>query len=283
MKKISLAKLEGFLKARCDDLRAAGLDATEYRDYIIAIIFLKRVNDTFEKEQQAYVKKLKREYPDFSEEELLQEAEENNSDVYEFYVPVEARWKVAALPIALHREMSEKYSEAKGKLEGQLNEVERIRYQQQFEEAERMLNWHGIIEEKTNVGAVVTRALKAIEDSNGHFLFGVLSEIKFDEVDGKGERKLPDEIVTNLVNDFNEIVSKDNLEDDDIIGDKELLRKIRNILISSELKGGIKILISSWSKYGLILNAIFLSIGTHTRADIRLKQIFLPASLLEEK
>ena len=219
MKKISLAKLEGFLKARCDDLRAAGLDATEYRDYIIAMIFLKRVNDTFEKEQRAYVKKLKKDYPDFSEEELLQEAEENNSDVYEFYVPVEARWKVAALPIALHREMSEKYSEAKGKLEGQLNEVEQIRYRQQFEEAERMLNWHGIIEEKTNVGAVVTRALKAIEDSNGHFLFGVLSEIKFDEVDGKGERKLPDEIVTNLVNDFNEIVLTDeNFEFPDLLG-----------------------------------------------------------------
>ena len=219
MKKISLAKLEGFLKARCDDLRAAGLDATEYRDYIIAMIFLKRVNDTFEKEQRAYVKKLKKDYPDFSEEELLQEAEENNSDVYEFYVPVEARWKVAALPIALHRELSEKYSEAKGKLEGLLNEVDQIRYRQQFEESERMLNWHGIIEEKTNVGAVVTRALKAIEDSNGHFLFGVLSEIKFDEVDGKGERKLPDEIVTNLVNDFNEIVLTDeNFEFPDLLG-----------------------------------------------------------------
>ena len=46
MEKISLSKLESFLKARCDDLRAAGLDATEYRDYIIAMIFLKRVNDT---------------------------------------------------------------------------------------------------------------------------------------------------------------------------------------------------------------------------------------------
>lgn len=219
MKKISLAKLEGFLKARCDDLRAAGLDATEYRDYIIAMIFLKRVNDTFEKEQRAYVKKLKKEYPDCSDEELAQEAEENNSDVYEFYVPVEARWKVSALPVALHSEMSQRYSEAKGKLEGRLSEVERMRYQQQFDEAERMLNWHGIIEEKADVGAVITRALKAIEDSNGHFLSGVLSEIKFDEVDGKGERKLPDEILTSLVNEFNGIVLTDeNFEFPDLLG-----------------------------------------------------------------
>ena len=219
MKKVSLAKLEGFLKSRCDDLRAAGLDATEYRDYIIAMIFLKRVNDTFEQEQQFYIKRLKKEYPDCSDEELAQEAEENNSGVYEFYVPVEARWKVSALPITLHRKMSEQYSEAKGRLEGPLSEVERMRYQQQFDEAERMLNWHGIIEEKADVGAVITRALKAIEDSNGHFLSGVLSEIKFDEVDGKGERKLPDEILTSLVNEFNGIVLTDeNFEFPDLLG-----------------------------------------------------------------
>ena len=45
MKKISLSKLESFLKAQCDALRGAGLDAAEYKDYIIAMIFLKRVND----------------------------------------------------------------------------------------------------------------------------------------------------------------------------------------------------------------------------------------------
>ena len=47
MKKISLSKLESFLKQQCDALRGAGLDAAEYKDYIIAMIFLKRVNDQF--------------------------------------------------------------------------------------------------------------------------------------------------------------------------------------------------------------------------------------------
>ena len=37
MKKISLSKLESFLKEQCDALRGAGLDAAEYKDYIIAM------------------------------------------------------------------------------------------------------------------------------------------------------------------------------------------------------------------------------------------------------
>ena len=72
MKKISLSKLESFLKARCDDLRAAGLDATEYRDYIIAMIFLKRVNDLFVQRKEAYVRELKKRYPDLTDEELAE-------------------------------------------------------------------------------------------------------------------------------------------------------------------------------------------------------------------
>ena len=74
MKKISLSKLESFLKARCDDLRAAGLDATEYRDYIIAMIFLKRVNDLFVQRKEAYIRELKKQYPDLPDEELTLES-----------------------------------------------------------------------------------------------------------------------------------------------------------------------------------------------------------------
>ena len=48
VKKISLSKLNTFLKLQCDNLRATGLDASEYKDYIIAMLFLKRVNDQFE-------------------------------------------------------------------------------------------------------------------------------------------------------------------------------------------------------------------------------------------
>lgn len=42
MKKLSLGKL----KSQCDALRGS-MDASEYKDCLIAMIFLKRVNDQF--------------------------------------------------------------------------------------------------------------------------------------------------------------------------------------------------------------------------------------------
>ena len=37
MKKLSLSKLETFLKSQCDALRGS-MDASEYKDYLIAMI-----------------------------------------------------------------------------------------------------------------------------------------------------------------------------------------------------------------------------------------------------
>ena len=51
MKKLSLAKLEAFLKSQCDALRGS-IDASVYKDYLIAMIFLKRVNDQFRVAQE---------------------------------------------------------------------------------------------------------------------------------------------------------------------------------------------------------------------------------------
>lgn len=220
MKKISLSKLESFLKARCDDLRAAGLDATEYRDYIIAMIFLKRVNDLFVQRKEAYVRELKKQFPDLTDEELALEAEENNSDVYEFYVPLLARWRVDALPVGEHRKFSQQRSEAKGKLEEErIRGEERERWQRQFDEAERMLNWQGLLTVKNDVGDALTIALHDIEDANGQVLSGVLSSTKFNEVNTKGEKKLPDGILVQLINDFNEItLTDDNFEFPDLLG-----------------------------------------------------------------
>lgn len=220
MKKISLSKLESFLKARCDDLRAAGLDATEYRDYIIAMIFLKRVNDLFVQRKESYIRELKKQYPDLTDEELALEAEENNSDVYEFYVPLLARWRVEALPVGEHRKFSQQRSEAKGKLEEErIRGEERERWQRQFDEAERMLNWQGLLTVKNDVGDALTIALHEIEDANGQVLSGVLSSTKFNEVNTKGEKKLPDGILVQLINDFNEItLTNDNFEFPDLLG-----------------------------------------------------------------
>ena len=219
-KKISLSKLETFLKARCDDLRTAGLDATEYRDYIIAMIFLKRVNDTFAKEQIAHKAKLHREYPELTEEELNEEIEQVNADAYEFYVPLKARWKIDIKPRSIFTKLSQQYNDAKAKLEdGRIKGVERDKWQKKFDEAEDILNWKGLVAVKSNVGDALTIALKELEQSNSQSLNGVLSSTKFNEVNTKGEKKIPDATLIQLINDFNSIaLTDDNFEFPDLLG-----------------------------------------------------------------
>lgn len=92
MSKISLSKLETFLKAQCDDLRAAGMDASEYKDYIITMLFLKRVNDLFDDARILRAANLKTEYPHISDERLNAELEIENAKEYDFFVPANARW-----------------------------------------------------------------------------------------------------------------------------------------------------------------------------------------------
>lgn len=221
-KKISLPRLEGFLKARCDDLRSAGLDATEYRDYIIAMIFLKRVNDNFAKQQKAYLSRLRKEYPDVTEAELMQEVEVANASEYEFYVPLKARWKIEDLPVAVHSDLSQKLSEAKAKLEdGRITGVNRERWQKEFSDAEYMLNWKGLLNVKSDVGDALTIALAALEEepTNSLSLGGVLSSTKFNAVNSNGVKKLSDAVLMQLINDFNSItLTDDNFEFPDLLG-----------------------------------------------------------------
>ena len=79
MSKISLSKLNAFLKIQCDDLRAAGLDASEYKDYIIAMLFLKRVNDIFDVARVNREKNLKSLRPNITEAQLERELEIENA------------------------------------------------------------------------------------------------------------------------------------------------------------------------------------------------------------
>ena len=70
--KISLSRLQSFLKAQCDRLRAS-MDASEYKNYIIALLFIKRINDQFEIDSQKLRDNLKIQFPDATETDIEEE------------------------------------------------------------------------------------------------------------------------------------------------------------------------------------------------------------------
>ena len=94
--KISLSRLESFLKAQCDRLRTS-MDAAEYKNYIIALLFLKRINDQFEIDRQQLKDDLKKQYPNADEATINEELDIPAK--YNCYVPELARWKYMLHPL----------------------------------------------------------------------------------------------------------------------------------------------------------------------------------------
>ena len=220
MKKISLSKLESFLKEQCDALRGAGLDAAEYKDYIIAMIFLKRVNDQFAIAQREYLKNLRQKYPDLTDEELQAEIEERNASVYEFYVPVRSRWNVPVLPRG-YREANERdLADAEHRLaQNNLDEQERILFEEKKRTAEQNLQWRGLLPLTEGVGDALTIALTKLEEDNSDVLGGVPTKTKFNVTNTKGEKILPDETLIQIIHDFNRYpLTDDSFEFPDLLG-----------------------------------------------------------------
>lgn len=225
MKKLSLSKLETFLKSQCDALRGS-MDASEYKDYLIAMIFLKRVNDQFAVAQEHFKKELKHQYPNITDEEIAEEIElDSYKNKYEFFVPPLARWKMDTLPKSFEDEQHQTILNAKEILANpNSTSQEKAGAEHDKDCAEKNLSFRGLLYENEDVGNSINIALKELEKSNGAILQGVLTgkegnSTNFNETNTNGERKLSDEVLSEMINDFNNYpLIDENFEFPDLMG-----------------------------------------------------------------